>query len=291
MQNVSFEFLGRPVTLWTHPEPDHLGRIIHASRTFYEPDVLMKCREIYLPGTTIIDAGANIGNHAVFFGAILGAQVHAFEPSPDNLTLLAMNVASNRLEHQVWISDLALGACPGTATVHQGPAGNQGMAYVSFGDGETPVAALDAVPINGPVGLIKIDVEGAEVAVLQGATGLIRRWLPDIMIEAAEPSAFRAITLALALGTALVRAAVLPAAEPGAVEHIAVEVPRAAAAASTGVTTLSASALAGLAPYTQFARAAYCPSNKVTGWACGGASLSSPFPRPAFPNDAMVRCV
>lgn len=193
MDRISFDFLGRPVTLWTHPEPDHLARTIRAARCFYEADVLMKCREIHLPGTTVIDAGANIGNHAVFFAAVLGARVHAFEPSPDNLTLLAMNVASNALERLVWISGQALGATRGAATVHAGPADNRGTACVSFGAGETEVAALDDVPIGGPVGLIKVDVEGAEVAVLEGAAGLIRRWLPDLMIEAATPPAFHAV--------------------------------------------------------------------------------------------------
>ena len=36
-----------------------------------------------------------------------------------------------------------------------------------------------------------------------------------------------------------------------------------------GVSVLSPSALAGLAPYTQFARAAYCESSKIKGWNCG----------------------
>lgn len=36
------------------------------------------------------------------------------------------------------------------------------------------------------------------------------------------------------------------------------------------VTPVPASVLAGLAPYTQFARAAYCPTSKLQGWGCGG---------------------
>jgi hypothetical protein len=35
------------------------------------------------------------------------------------------------------------------------------------------------------------------------------------------------------------------------------------------VTQVSAAELAGFAPYTQFARAAYCPTSKLTGWNCG----------------------
>lgn len=40
--------------------------------------------------------------------------------------------------------------------------------------------------------------------------------------------------------------------------------------AADTVTTLSAEELVDFAPYTQFARAAYCPSSKLTNWDCGG---------------------
>jgi len=42
-----------------------------------------------VPGTAIIDVGANIGNHAVFFGAVFGAPAYAFEPYEPNYRLLA----------------------------------------------------------------------------------------------------------------------------------------------------------------------------------------------------------
>jgi hypothetical protein len=51
--------------------------MIRNNRSSFELDVLMKCRELYLPGTAIIDVGANISNHAVFFGTILNAPVYA----------------------------------------------------------------------------------------------------------------------------------------------------------------------------------------------------------------------
>jgi hypothetical protein len=34
--------------------------------------------------------------------------------------------------------------------------------------------------------------------------------------------------------------------------------------------TIYTAELSGFAPYTQFARAAYCPTSKLTGWSCGG---------------------
>ena len=64
MQNQIFEFMGRRIELWAHPDPDHVGRTIRINRSFYEMDVLMKCREVYLPGTAIIDVAliAKVGS-------------------------------------------------------------------------------------------------------------------------------------------------------------------------------------------------------------------------------------
>ncbi|CAL1713151.1 unnamed protein product [Somion occarium] len=67
----------------------------------------------------------------------------------------------------------------------------------------------------------------------------------------------------------LANAVVLPA-EPDVVEEATVEVVTIEVAAAA-VTTLSASELAAFAPYTQFARAAYCASSRIANWGCGEA--------------------
>ncbi|THH01907.1 hypothetical protein EW026_g883 [Hermanssonia centrifuga] len=61
-----------------------------------------------------------------------------------------------------------------------------------------------------------------------------------------------------------------------AVPNPSLDAPILAKKSADTVTQLSASALAALAPYTQFARAAYCDSSKVTGWACGDACNAVP---------------
>lgn len=189
-QKNVFNFLGRRIELWTHPEPDHLAVLIRATGCFYEPDVLLKAQEIHLPGTIIVDAGANIGNHVVFFAAVLGAKVIAFEPYGPNYELLRLNVAANGLEGLVDTHPTALGAQDGSGTVRIGDPGNLGTVSVQVGGGiqsgggEISVRSLDGMNLQEPVGLIKIDVEGGEAAVLAGARQTIRRWRPDILVEA-----------------------------------------------------------------------------------------------------------
>jgi protein O-GlcNAc transferase len=193
MQTHNFEFLGRRIELWSHPDPDHLAMAIRNARSFYELDVLMKCRELYLPGTAIIDVGANIGNHAVFFGAILDAPVYAFEPYRASYELLERNIAANNLHGQIVAQCCAIGAQDGVGSLQPGSPGNFGTVQVSFGAGDVPVRSLDSLAIPGPVGLLKVDVEGNEVPVLQGAAALIRAWLPDIVVEAGQAHEFQAV--------------------------------------------------------------------------------------------------
>ena len=49
-----------------------------------------------------------------------------------------------------------------------------------------------------------------------------------------------------------------------------------------GVTTLSASQLAGFAPFTQFARATYCSTDKLQNWSCGEACDANPTFQPTL---------
>lgn len=175
-----------------------MGQVIRITGRFYEADVLMKCRERYWPGAAIIDTGANIGNHAVFFGAILNAPVYAFEPYKPNHDLLEMNIAANGLDGQVVPACCAIGAVDGTGSLQPGPSANLGTTVVSFGAGQVPVRSLDSLAIRGPVGLLKVDVEGSEAAVLLGATELLRTWRPDIVVEAGTTKAFAAVAAILA---------------------------------------------------------------------------------------------
>jgi FkbM family methyltransferase len=184
VQKTVFQFFGRRIELWTHPEPDHLARVIRSTGQFYEPDVLMKIREIHLPGTIIIDVGANIGNHTVFFAAILGAPVLAIEPYGPNHELLQINIAANRLEGLVRTQRVALGERDGAGSARIGDTGNFGTVSVQAGGGDIAIRSLDRIAPDQPIGLIKIDVEGNEAAVLAGARQTIRRWRPNIIVEA-----------------------------------------------------------------------------------------------------------
>jgi FkbM family methyltransferase len=171
---------------------DHISKHIEKFG-FYELEALDRVREIYVPGTTIFDVGANIGNHTLYFSKILGARVIAVEPNELALRLLRKNVMQNAVESLVTVVPAGVGAYEGWGQVVKGSERNKGSATLQMGTGQVRVVTLDSLPATDPVSLVKIDVEGMELDVLRGAGGLIDRWLPDLFIEAAEPEHFRAI--------------------------------------------------------------------------------------------------
>jgi FkbM family methyltransferase len=145
------------------------------------------------PEDLAIDVGANIG----YFTGLLAAraqQVIALEPSPQVHGLLAENIARWGSASRVHLDRRAASRADGAARLHL-PADhreNHGLATLEQTTAsvtyEVETVRLDALIAGRAVGLLKIDVEGHEMAVLEGASqslaeGLIR----DIVFEEHDP--------------------------------------------------------------------------------------------------------
>jgi FkbM family methyltransferase len=124
------------------------------------------------PGDHFLDVGANVGSYTVLAGGAVGARVTSVEPIPQTFAHLARNVALNDLAGRVSAHMCGLSESSGTLRftadldcVNHVLASGEQLPSI-----EVPVRTLDElVGSNTPV-LIKIDVEGHERAVLQGAT-------------------------------------------------------------------------------------------------------------------------
>ena len=132
-------------------------------------------------GKTAVDVGANIGNHAVFFGKYF-PKVIAYEPNKKLHPLLSFNTASI---HSVEIRDVGLSdrAMTSNLTI---PYGNTGAANIieSQTGVEVCLERLDDQGISAEaIGIIKVDVEGHELKVLKGGIETIRRGQPVIVFE------------------------------------------------------------------------------------------------------------
>jgi FkbM family methyltransferase len=147
-------------------------------------------------GDTFIDGGANIGLFTLVAASRVGPTGHvfAFEPAPPTASLLRQNVALNRFG-AVRVVEAALGATKATTKFTSFTGEGAGLSSfapaVSVGGVRVDVAVTtldDAIDSNclPTLRLVKLDLEGAECAALQGAARLLEHHAPDLLVEVEE---------------------------------------------------------------------------------------------------------
>lgn len=138
-------------------------------------------RPFLSPGAVIVDVGAHIGFNAIFAAHTVGTSGHviAVEPADDNVAVLRENVHRNGLSN-VSIVPSAAGGTGGTRAFFVRGACSavnsffEESVYASVSEvREVRVVPVDDI-VSGSADLIKIDVEGAELDVLDGMTRLLQ---------------------------------------------------------------------------------------------------------------------
>lgn len=137
------------------------------------------------PGMVCFDIGANVGFYTLLFSELGGPQgsVVAFEPVPENCGFLRRHVSLNRC-HNVVVQELALADFDGTARFDATHSSSEGH-LSDAGSLVVRCARIDSLIAAGkiaPPDLMKVDVEGAETAVLEGAAKLFARRKPIIFL-------------------------------------------------------------------------------------------------------------
>lgn len=163
-----------------------IGRALSLYGEFAEAENLLMSHFVG-PGDTVVDVGANVGTVTLFLAQAIGdgGRVHAFEPQQEIFHCLKNNVEMNGHRH-VMCLNAAAGARDGTIEapiVDYGAEGNFGaFSFVGQGPGEIEVRTVDGLGLDR-CRLIKIDVEGMEQEVLEGAEATIRRFKPVVYTE------------------------------------------------------------------------------------------------------------
>lgn len=156
---------------------------------FYEADDLADVARHLPTAPNVLDVGANVGNHAIYFAARLAATVTVIEPNPVALAPLVANIVLNDLTHRIRMEALGigLGAAPESGLAMRAPPRNLGGTRMERKTGGAlEVHPGDALFAEDHFDLIKIDVEGMEIEVLSGLKQTIRRCRPLIFIEVDE---------------------------------------------------------------------------------------------------------
>lgn len=175
----SYEFL-------TLSAEDHIYRQMSYGNEFYEAGMLRALSPFLSPGDFVVDVGANIGTHSVFWAGENLCNVLSFEPVRIAYELLVRNVGRNGLEHVVFPRNFGLGDTENLATVDSISKTNLGATkLLPHTGGDIIVRQLDTLPEmrSNVVRLVKIDVEGMEADVLNGASLTIGRDKPLIVCE------------------------------------------------------------------------------------------------------------
>ncbi len=139
----------------------------------------------YINGKIVLDIGANIGNHSMFFQKYAKpSHIHAYEPHPETFKTLKRNIEINFWKDNISTHNLAVGDVNSNGNITGFNIHNTGATTISESDnGNSSIIRIDDQNYDGTVGLMKIDVEGFEAKVIKGSEKLIIRDKPLIMIE------------------------------------------------------------------------------------------------------------
>lgn len=183
---------GRDLVICTNYEKDPIQRTLRGG-AFYEAADLHEVAKFLPPQARVLDVGANIGNHALYFSTQCGAaSVIVVEPNPVALAPLVANIVLNDLGGIIRTEALGigLGARSRTGMTMSSRDHNLGGARM-MGDpqGQLEIHPGDALFADESFDLLKIDVEGMEMRVLAGLEQTIARCRPLIFIEVDEANA------------------------------------------------------------------------------------------------------
>ena len=132
-------------------------------------------RDYLKPGDRVVDVGANIGDTVLAASMQVGPSGHVLgiEPHPRTFRFLQENVALNGVRN-VELINVAAGSAPGTAQFSDDR--RDDMNRINGGSLRVPVKRLDDLVAGAePIALLKVDVEGYEKHVFEGAPAVLKR--------------------------------------------------------------------------------------------------------------------
>lgn len=190
------------VTIWADLEHKQWAKV--ARRGYHELGAERFLFGFLRPGDVVLDVGAHIGMITAVAAKVVGpsGKVYAFEVDEANFAELQRTIKRNHLSN-VQSENIALSDKSGTVDFEK-PDGAWGSFEVSknegsesdlsriFGDGATQLYSRTATTIDeylarcsvNRVDLIKVDVDGPELAILKGAIASLERFRPALIVEA-----------------------------------------------------------------------------------------------------------
>lgn len=138
------------------------------------------------PDDVVVDCGAYIGSHTLTMSA-LARRVYAFEPQPLAAECIERTLKAKKIDNVIF-REVAVDSTTGQDFIHTNNDGDASLGGIRDHKFKSKFPCLtmpldNLIPTTEKISFIKIDVEGAEWRVLEGAKNLIRKWRPTIIME------------------------------------------------------------------------------------------------------------
>ena len=152
----------------------------------YEFETRRVFEEMISSGSIVYDIGAHVGYYTLLASELVGADghVYSFEPHPKNIAYLQQHLELNSIENVTFFEG-ALADRSGDANFKYGPSRSMGK-ISDEGEYRVKLFSIDELIAGDkiePPQFIKIDVEGAELAVLHGASKCLETYHPTLFLE------------------------------------------------------------------------------------------------------------
>lgn len=159
----------------------------------YDTDFVYKLLKSLPDDFVFFDVGANTGWYTILASTVSNSSiVHSFEPVMEHLTCLRETILLNRIEKRVTVHDIALSDNNGESVILLAGSGSSlEQKFLTTHNGKRIIKTktLDTIVQEGKIPMptfIKIDVEGHEYKVLQGAHTILAQTKPILFIEIAQ---------------------------------------------------------------------------------------------------------
>jgi len=159
----------------------------------YEAHIIHMVKELIQNSNFIVDAGANIGCHTISYALYNpNARIWSFEPQKKLFDILERNINRNNVGDRVTACNKGLGHVNMNVSLssldsvrddsHGQGGWNKGGLGIGVGGEMMELVTIDSLNLPG-LDFLKIDVEGAEGLVIQGAAETIKKYKPKVFFE------------------------------------------------------------------------------------------------------------
>jgi FkbM family methyltransferase len=142
------------------------------------------------PGFVAVDIGAYIGTYSIL-AARHGVDVYAFEPNPFIYRDLVENLEINQVIKRVKAMNIGISNVNADSNLEIGQQRRGSGSVISSAKSDTSLSIHlskldDIMPADVPISIMKIDTEGTELDIIKGASKLIAKWRPALIIESLD---------------------------------------------------------------------------------------------------------